>query len=304
MTTQPPAQLSDKALGEVIRTLEGADQHHRKWLCDLHASMICGEPFDDAVSPEDAHCRCKFGLWYYHNEHAVLHANPEYQELEILHKDMHDCARTLAAKSISKEPIYDGEYRGFIDRQQRFSRLLLGLRDQLKEFFYSFDSLTGVMTRSPFLKHLAMEHERVRRGGEAASLALIDIDHFKKINDNHGHLVGDRVLQDFAQYMLGMLRSLDSVCRYGGEEFVVCMPQTTLASAVTVMERMRRELADLAIQIEGGTALKITVSIGLAELKPDIPASESMRRADEALYRAKDNGRNRLLVHVCTEGED
>jgi len=304
MTTAAPAQLSDKILGEVIQTLERAEQHHRQWLCDLHASMICGEPFNEAVFPEDAHCHCRFGHWYYHNEHTLLHANPEYQALDALHKDMHDCARALAIKSIGDETIYEGEYRGFIEHQQQFSRSLLALRDQLKEFFYSFDSLTGVMTRAPFLKQLAMEHERVRRGGEATSLAMIDIDHFKQINDDHGHRVGDQVLKTFAQYMLGTLRALDSVCRYGGEEFLVCLPQTTLASAVMVMERLRKELADLAIKTDGGAARKITVSIGLVELKPDILTNESLQRADEALYRAKEGGRNRLLVHVSTDGED
>ncbi len=303
MASHPPGQLSDKALSEVIGTLEQAEQHHRNWLHDLHASMICGRPFDDAVFPADAHCRCRFGRWYYHNEHQVLRDDPEYQALDTQHKAMHDCARKLAGVIADGQIIAEADYRGFVDCQQRFSQTLLTLRDQLKECLHSFDALTGVMTRSPFMKHLTMEQARSTRNGEASTVALIDIDHFKQVNDTHGHLVGDRVLQSFAQYLLRSLRAYDSVCRYGGEEFVVCLPQTTLASSVTVMERMRRELADLTIQPDGGPALRITVSVGLAELRPELPPDGTLELADGALYRAKAHGRNRVMVHVNTADE-
>lgn len=289
-------KLSDKEIQSVILTLETAEENHRLWLRSLHGSMICAAPFDEDVFREDAHTCCRFGKWYYQSAPELLKQLPEFLELDELHKVMHDAARYLAAKSIGQQTIYSDEYNGFIEKQQRFSQTLLAVRDHLRECLFSFDSLTGVMHRRPFSQQLDAAVARVQCSGEECCLALLDIDHFKQVNDNYGHLAGDRVLRQVAQYLISTLRPYDSICRYGGEEFLICLPSTGLEQAETIMNRSRAGLEATDIVYEPGNSLQVTASVGIARLFAEQGYDDCLGRADKALYKAKDDGRNRVCV--------
>jgi two-component system cell cycle response regulator len=124
---------------------------------------------------------------------------------------------------------------------------------------------------------------------------VLDIDHFKMVNDVHGHLVGDDVLREFSRRVRKAVRGIDLACRLGGEEFVVAMPDTTSALAVLVGERIRQRIAGEPFQMATGASLQVTVSIGVSSLESASDTPEAlMKRADEALYRAKRSGRNRV----------
>lgn len=290
-------RLTEEQLADVVFNLERADENHRLWLRDLHASAICGHPFNKDVFSEHAHCECKFGQWYYGNGLAVLQERPDYQELDGLHRRMHDCAREMAITLISGEELAVEAYHAFVDRQQAFSEKLLKLRDSLREHQFSFDSLTGVMTRGPFMQALQGEVARILREHATASIALLDIDHFKRINDERGHLVGDQVLQAMGQYLVRHLRPYDSVCRYGGEEFMLCLPHTPRDEAVAVMDRIRGEMRGLTGPGEGLLSFPITASVGIAEMDVKLPLTANIERADRALYAAKSAGRNRVVAY-------
>ncbi len=173
--------------------------------------------------------------------------------------------------------------------------LILMAGDRLRaefEHLASHDPLTHVLTRRVFLEACEQELARCRRHGRSMALLLLDIDHFKVINDTHGHQMGDRVLVDFVGRIASLLRRPDLIARFGGEEFVLLLPETSQDEAVTVSERI---LARVAESRDG--LPPITVSIGAATNRPDEDRLDTLlARADRALYRAKDEGRNRIEV--------
>jgi diguanylate cyclase (GGDEF)-like protein/PAS domain S-box-containing protein len=158
------------------------------------------------------------------------------------------------------------------------------------------DPLTGVANRRRFLEQLGMELDRARRFRDPATLLMLDVDHFKDVNDTHGHAAGDAVLQHLAEVSRRCLRRIDLFGRLGGEEFAILLPGTDRAGAQLLAERFRRQLEDTPALTAKG-AIPVTVSIGIAEFGPvDRDPDAVLARADAALYRAKQAGRNRVEV--------
>lgn len=161
------------------------------------------------------------------------------------------------------------------------------------------DTLTGIPNREAFDERFTLERERFLRYKHPASLAILDIDHFKLVNDNHGHLVGDRVLQTFAATIKKMIRSTDFLARFGGEEFILIMPETDTNAAHLLLEKIRERVAQMPAN-KLGIQNPITVSGGLAAFQLGEKAEQLVERADQALYQAKDEGRNRIAVAANT----
>jgi two-component system cell cycle response regulator len=157
------------------------------------------------------------------------------------------------------------------------------------------DSLTDLFNHRHSIELVSHEFERVGRYQESFSVLMIDIDHFKQINDEHGHPVGDVVLRDVAHLLKDTLRTVDAVGRYGGEEFLAVLPHTTSEEAVQTAERVRQRVEQHGFKVQDKT-LKVTISIGVATYPGGHADSAStlIREADQALYRAKDAGRNRV----------
>jgi diguanylate cyclase (GGDEF)-like protein len=154
------------------------------------------------------------------------------------------------------------------------------------------DALTGIPNRRFFDEFAAIEFERVARFGEPSSLLMIDLDHFKAINDAHGHAAGDAVLRSVATVGATVLRACDLFARIGGEEFVCLLPGTGPAGALVAAEKLRAEIGGLSIAV-GARTLAVTASIGVASItQGDRSILDVLRRADEALYLAKADGRN------------
>ncbi|HEU4458537.1 MAG TPA: GGDEF domain-containing protein [Methylibium sp.] len=159
----------------------------------------------------------------------------------------------------------------------------------------SRDALTGLANRRQFDLALEREVDRVARAGEPALVLLLDLDHFKSINDRHGHPAGDLVLQTVARTLAHSVRPMDIVARYGGEEFAIVMPNCPPAFAAGAAERIRRAVEALEIAVAPELVLRVTASLGGAFAPPWVRSSASLwtARADEQLYRAKREGRNR-----------
>lgn len=161
------------------------------------------------------------------------------------------------------------------------------------------DSLTGCATRSHATEVIDAELRRARRSQQPVSMIMFDLDHFKDVNDRYGHLCGDAVLASVGKRMKDVLRGSDLKCRYGGEEFLVLLPETPLQGARRVAETLRREIAERPVPW-AGEALTVTASFGLTQALPgEISLQAVVARADAALYRAKEDGRN--CVRVSTE---
>ena len=160
------------------------------------------------------------------------------------------------------------------------------------------DPLTGVHNRRFFHEILSRESERANRHHQPLSLIIMDIDHFKVINDTFGHPAGDQVLREIGRISRESIRTIDTVCRYGGEEFAIILPQTELEAASLIAERLRTSIAEFPFPVgEGGSPLKVTASLGVASRHGSgylsKQGTELIQAADRALYAAKDSGRNR-----------
>ncbi len=196
-------------------------------------------------------------------------------------------------------PIDKNELLARARSQIRKRRYTERLRDnvQMSIEMAITDALTGLFNRRYMESHLATLIEQAMARGKPLTALVLDIDYFKSINDTHGHDAGDDVLREFALRIKRSIRGIDLACRYGGEEFVVVMPETDMAVAAMVAERLRRRIAadPFAIQ-QGARTIPVTISIGIAALRgKDDNAAMLLKRADQALYRAKRDGRNRVV---------
>jgi len=162
----------------------------------------------------------------------------------------------------------------------------------------SRDALTGLANRRSFEHAIHRESDRVARSGEPALLLMIDIDHFKRINDHHGHPAGDQVIRAVAQALLATIRPMDTVARIGGEEFAIILPNCPPAFGAAVAERVRQRVEREAIGLPSGQTLGCTISIGGAYAPQWVRSTPSLwsERADLQLYRAKSEGRNRTCL--------
>ena len=158
-----------------------------------------------------------------------------------------------------------------------------------------YDSLTGLNNRRSLERRLPAMIETARQRRAPLTMMVLDIDHFKRVNDTYGHDVGDRVLKGFAAQLQEIVRGGDLLCRLGGEEFVVVMPEVDMNQAARIAERARRITESREFMVDGAAgSVSVTVSIGLAEWRENGDAAELYRRADRALYLSKAAGRNRV----------
>lgn len=157
------------------------------------------------------------------------------------------------------------------------------------------DELTGLSNRRDIVEKLKNEKNRFERNNQPFSVLVIDIDHFKQVNDSHGHNCGDYVLQQVASTFVNHTQKRDGVARWGGEEFLIILSETTLEQAKKIAERLRKEIESLETSYEN-SIIKITISIGVTLYEADQSITDFINYADQLLYNAKESGRNRVIV--------
>lgn len=266
---------------EAVESTSGAEATERMRQKDIDAVLV-GWELVDTTGPE----LC--GQW---------HASGEYNLVPLVIVTSYDDASHLresldagATDFIRKPP----------DQVELFARLRLALR--VREFGLQLqessirDALTGLYNRRHVRTELERHCEQARRYGEAFSVAMIDIDYFKKVNDTYGHCVGDTVLRQLAQYFQSRMRKTDIVARYGGEEFLLVLHGTPLSQAEHAVEGVRRGMADIRFGAEE-TAVNVTISAGVtAWSAARADADALVAKADECLYASKQAGRNRVTA--------
>lgn len=166
------------------------------------------------------------------------------------------------------------------------------------------DALTGLFNRKYFDEQITQDAVSARRHGWPMVLALIDVDHFKSVNDEYGHPGGDVVLRALSTHLQSMMRAADSLCRYGGEEFSLILANVDLDQAKFILERLRAAVEELVIELDSGVTLSVTISIGFAALQDGIAPGQLVARADESLYASKHAGRNRVTGFARTQSAE
>jgi two-component system cell cycle response regulator len=186
-----------------------------------------------------------------------------------------------------------------LDELERKNELLEAEIERLriyKDYAYT-DALTEIPNRRFYYERLLQEVARARRGGHSLTLALVDLDHFKEVNEEVGHRGGDQVLKFFSQLLRVNLRQEDILCRIGGDEFAIILPETTTERATIYFDRVRKKLEQIELSIDGRARLSLSFSCGLAAFKPEYLPEDLIEEADHSLYSAKARGRN-LVVAV------
>lgn len=277
-----------------IRQLDSGVNAHTRWLGSLHQSLVCGTPPAGSATATDAHQICAFGRWFYANDPAEWQRwEAELADIGELHRTMHDLARGLFERH-DHGPVPVPDYSAFLESSIRFKSAVRALEFRIIQEVCLVDHLTGVWNRSSMFQRLAEEHQRMLRSGQPCCLCMMDLDHFKTVNDTHGHIAGDEVLQAVVAMAGKRLRAYDSMFRYGGEEFLFCLPDMAIDDAQAAMERIRRDIEAAAIPLKSGQSLRVTASFGIAALSDLLSEEESVEQADRALLIAKACGRNRV----------
>jgi len=229
--------------------------------------------------------------------YVAAHAFLVQRMLEVIEAEVSD--RTLCHRLsafVIKVAALDVGLAGEMYHQAQVRELENSLEDLLQSQQQlhrraSTDELTGMLSRAAVLHALEQAMDTARRKGQPLALIMADLDHFKAVNDNYGHRVGDRVLRDVGQRIKSGLRGFDVVGRYGGEEFLAILSGASLETAALIAERVRRRVGETPLNL-AGLKLNVTLSQGVAELHPDDTPERFIERADQALYRAKAEGRN------------
>lgn len=283
------ALASSDELGEVVEAADG--------LAGLKA--LLSQPFDAVI--------CDLELPGFDGEKllAAKQQRPELADTPILfvssNRDPERKARLLqhGASDTIEKPFHPAELLARIGVHLRLRQLRNELREknlQLEALSVT-DALTGLRNRRFAEWFLARELERVHRHGNALSLLLADLDHFKQVNDTHGHAAGDAALRHVAALLAEQVRKTDVCARWGGEEFLMALAQVPLAGAISLAERQRAAVEAAPLDLPGGQRIELTVSIGVAAAVPaDASPADLLAAADRALYEAKGGGRNRVAV--------
>lgn len=283
--------ISNDEILRVVLQLEQAIYNHNHWYESLLRTLICHLPHDRRDVEQDAHLKCRFGQWYNNYAPPEIRSHPSFIAIEAEHERMHRLAASLLMAESTGGTISLLDYENFNNSISNVRIQLQTLKYELEDLLYNHDPLTRAYSRIGMLTKLRELQQLVKRNVYSCCIAMMDLDHFKSINDVHGHQVGDQVLSAVAGNIMGGMRPYDKLFRYGGEEFLISLPNSNSKFGLNLVERFRKEIAANSIVYEGRD-VRITASFGLTLLDPDIAVEESINRADKALYAAKSSGRN------------
>ncbi|WP_345987305.1 diguanylate cyclase [Sulfurimonas sp. HSL1-2] len=289
-------RINREKLQAIIQELDQAMYNHSQWYQNIIRSIVCHLPFDHRDLADDAHRQCTFGQWYYHCSDAEMQQNKTFQSIRTEHWQTHQFVQKLLQASEKNKPVLPIDYDNFANAVERLRLNMQTLKYELEETLYNRDPLTGVSNRISMLSDLRKQMELIERHVETTVIAILDLDHFKQVNDSYGHPMGDTVLSAIAAFILQHLRAYDSIYRYGGEEFLIMMPHSDIDTATAIIERIREGVENVRTRSSGGEPISVTVSAGLTQLREHQSIEAAIQSADKALYDAKLLGRNRVVV--------
>ncbi len=298
--TAPGTPLAGRIRPEMILgalgRLERAMTAHTEWLKDWHQRVFCGDPQAASADAVDTAGRCPLGDWYHGRQHRAMADNPVFARVGDKLDDLYGRAHAIEDVARQGRDIPSGDYGTFMTVVLELNTLIRQLEKDTWNRLANIDPLTGIGNRQAMRTHLEIENERNWRSGRPCCIALVDLDYFKRVNDTYGHAAGDMVLQVVATVLADCVRPYDRAFRYGGEEFVLCLPDTDTATAEAVVDRVRQKIADTVASPSEGQVIRVTASFGVAPLTQEGGIDLALGHADAAMYEAKGQGRNRVCV--------
>jgi diguanylate cyclase (GGDEF)-like protein len=288
--------VDHKELDSILVQIDQAIDNHDQWYAQQVRTLICRLPPDKRDIDADAHKLCRFGQWYYQYSNPALRSHPTFAAIEHEHQQLHEqVSRLLQVSMVETNPIDVRIFDAFANTLQRMRLQLFSLKHEIEGDLNNLDPLTGTYNRYGMLALLREQQELVARGVHNCSIAMLDLDFFKQVNDQYGHRMGDHALANIASALLKGLRPYDKLFRYGGEEFVAMFPNTSLETALLVADRMRMNVEESVTEIDK-LPVRLTISIGLAAIDANASVESSIEQADTAMYAAKQNGRNQVKL--------
>lgn len=284
--------IDREELQAILVQLEQALYNHVQWHNSLIRSFACRLPGNLNDLHPQSYKKCLFGQWYYTAAPKKLLEHPGVASIGETHRHMHQVATQLLSTMNVGQNIDSHDYDNFSNLVERLRLEISSLKREIELSLYTHDPLTGAINRLDMLPMLREVQAMDRRQAQISSLVMIDIDHFKKVNDKYGRPTGDKVLQFVARYLTEHLRPYDKLFRYGGEEFLLCIHNTGLTDCFERIEILRSRLAKKPLDIGKRDPINITASFGIAELSPTLSIEECIEHADKAMYAAKKAGRN------------
>lgn len=264
-----------------------------EWEARFYRMLAAGTPFDEIPTLQDS----EFGLWLHHKAPLLFE---DTRELPLIEECVDRIDQSLFPQLVFGR---DKDLRSETNRTlakavlvevDEIKFLVRTMFDRLVDLEVGRDVLTHLFNRRFLPSILKREISLVRRNGDSFCLLMLDIDHFKRVNDEYGHDAGDRVLQQVALQIVSQVRAGDFVFRYGGEEFLAVLAEIDKERALVVAEKIRQRIQDLEVSLAGGRSIRVSISIGLATNDGHPDYQRLIERADQALYAAKNAGRNRI----------
>lgn len=281
-------------LQKIISRLDQAIYNHLQWFNSLIRTLICRLPPDQHDMNEEAYKECRFGQWYYSESVEGLKAHPGFRALGEEHVRLHQMTKNLLKTINEGTTVSPPDYDNFSNALERMRLEISTLKREMQDLLYTRDTLTGAINRVNMLTSLREQQEMSKREHQPHCIAMMDLDYFKKVNDQHGHAVGDSVLAAVSHFIIEHLSPNDKIFRYGGEEFLIFLSNITPQAAFERIDGLRKKLSETDLPTT--PSLRITASFGIAPLDIYSPVEQSIQHSDEAALAAKAKGRNNVQV--------
>jgi diguanylate cyclase len=280
-----------------VKELDVAVEAHMNWTRRiLRCVALRTPPGVDVLDPQ-AHLHCRFGKWAesQRSEFDALDAEAA-RRMDVSHQAMHDAIRSICSHALAGLTIQNTDLDAFEQSQSELISLTARFKTLILSNAMQHDPLTGLPMRYGIERDFTLYYKDSRRNQDLLYVVVIDVDHFKRINDSYGHPVGDLVLRQLANTMKRNLRGNEPLYRYGGEEFLWLMQCKTAEEASQSALRLLTAIRTSAITIPDAPPIMMTATLGLAQVAEHEDLSSAVKRADAALYEGKHAGRDRFVI--------
>ncbi len=297
MYSEIPQKLSMHEIELLVDSLEFTASNHIRWISKINQSLICrDESAEMQCADSPPHINCQFTLWANGVSDKNILEDELFQKLISLHEQLHFEACSLLAYLNEKQFIPVSKYSEFTDVQFDFFRLLNSMISECREAFGVVDALTKLPNRHAFEEIFLQEENRIKRNKTQSVIAVVGIDNFKALNDAHGRLSGDLVLIQMAAQFKHSLRNFDTVARYSGNKFILYLPETTIRSAETILERLRVAIENIKFEVKADISSNLTCTFSLGQLSAETSFAEDLIRVLSRLESALSNGENNTII--------